>query len=69
MAYRQATIEFTPRDGREDRYMDATLAHRLYKEGKLAIDLTNSEGKNRTYYIPEEGYESEVRKLCFDSRY
>jgi hypothetical protein len=49
-------------DGSKDRMLDRTLAHRLYKEGKLAIDLTNS-NLNKIVYCPVDEYWAEIKPL------
>jgi len=42
-----------------------TDAHRLYKEGKLDFDITNSEGKTRSYYIcSNRRYHTEIKQIA-----
>ena len=60
-----AKIIFDSRNGALDREMPVTLAHQLYHEHKLYMDLTNSRPGNM-YYSPFEGYEAEIRRICFE---
>jgi hypothetical protein len=49
-------------DGSKDRMLDRVLAHQLYKEGKLAIDLTNT-NTTKIVYCPVDEYWAEVKLL------
>ena len=42
------------RDGNKDVFIPRATARRLYNEGKLAIDATNSAGMQYTVYAPIE---------------
>lgn len=59
----QVVIAFDSRDARNDARMDSQLAHQLFIDGKLFLDLTNSYG-DHTVYIPRIGYESEIKQKC-----
>lgn len=40
------------RNSKKDYYLPTTEARRLYQEGRLAIDLTNSKSNNVIYTEP-----------------
>lgn len=56
------TIAFDSRDGSKDRKMPRANAQKMYQQGFLGIDLTNS--IKDTVYNPIEGFENIVRKEC-----
>ena len=50
-----------PRDGRMDYFLPVEVAKKLYSQGKISIDVTNSEGKNEFTYSDEKGKYKHLR--------